>query len=82
MGFWIITYQHQRCERYKDKIGFIEPAKKREFLLIDAYGVWRKIVQSRMNMLQQDQDGWSGEKGMMEAWGWRKKHNLTECATG
>ncbi len=42
---------------------------------------WRKIAQSRMNVLQIYQDGWGREKGMMDEKGWRKKHNLTECAT-
>ena len=40
-----------------------------------------KEAQSRMNVLRQDQDGWCRVMDN-EGWmGWRKKHNLTECAT-
>ncbi len=44
------------------------------------YG-WKKEAQSRMNVLQLYQDGWGRGKGMRDEGVWRKKHNLTECAT-
>ena len=40
-------------------------------------------VQSRMNVVQEAQSRMNmlRRRGMKNKWGWRKKHNLTECAT-
>ncbi len=54
----------------------------------DEWG-WRKIAQSRMNVLRQYQDGWCGEKengwkdGRMEGWKGLEEDSTIkdECAT-